>query len=171
MTGYPSTDNAIETLKSGVVDFLTKPINIEQLPLIIERVMRERALFVDNILLKEEAKKNEKLLMINEELKQKIKELETMNLILQKLDQVATSKDLFQTLVNVAGEVTICDEAHLYLPKKEGKNPWARWHERLPSSYFERRWGAAWQDTDKEFWGTFRKSIKARPSPSKKEDP
>jgi len=55
--------------------------------------------------------------------------------------------------------------------KQQGKNPWARWYERLPSSYFERRWGAAWQDADKEFWGTFRESIKTRPSPSKKEDP
>ena len=53
--------------------------------------------------------------------------------------------------------------------RQEGKNPWARWQERLPSSYFERRWGAAWQDADKEFWGTFKESLRAKPSPSKKE--
>jgi len=55
--------------------------------------------------------------------------------------------------------------------KQKGKNPWARWDDRLPSSYFAQRWGAAWQDADKEFWGTFRESIKTRSSPSKKEDP
>lgn len=48
--------------------------------------------------------------------------------------------------------------------KKERRNPWASWNERLPSSYFERRWGAAWQDKDKEFWERFRASIKARKS-------
>ena len=112
MTGFPSMDSAINTLKTGVVDFLTKPIKMDQIPLAIERVMRGRSLFVDNILLKEEAKRNERLLKINQELKQKIKEVETMNLILQQLDQVTTSKDLFDILVNLSGEVTTCDEAH-----------------------------------------------------------
>ena len=46
--------------------------------------------------------------------------------------------------------------------KKEGKNPWESWQERLPTSYFERRWGAAWKDNDKEFWDTFRASLKSR---------
>ena len=47
--------------------------------------------------------------------------------------------------------------------KKEGRNPWDSWHERLPTSYFERRWGAAWKDNDREFWNTFRASLKKRP--------
>jgi len=54
--------------------------------------------------------------------------------------------------------------------KKKGKNPWGPWQERLPTSYFEKRWGAAWQDTDKDFWEKFRASIKARGSQSKKTD-
>jgi len=32
----------------------------------------------------------------------------------------------------------------------------------LPTSYFEKRWGGAWRDTDKEFWKTFRESLRAR---------
>lgn len=48
--------------------------------------------------------------------------------------------------------------------KETGQNPWGPWQNRLPTSYFERRWGAAWQDTDKEFWKTFRTSIKERAS-------
>jgi len=46
--------------------------------------------------------------------------------------------------------------------KKEGRNPWKPWQDRLPSSYFERRWGAAWKDNDKDFWDTFRASLKSR---------
>lgn len=46
--------------------------------------------------------------------------------------------------------------------KEKGKNPWGPWQEKLPASYFEKRWGAAWQDTDKEFWEKFRASIKER---------
>ena len=48
--------------------------------------------------------------------------------------------------------------------KATGKNPWGSWQDRLPTSFFDRRWGAAWRDTDKEFWETFRKSLKERTS-------
>src|SRR5210317_2228550 len=46
--------------------------------------------------------------------------------------------------------------------KKTGKSPWEPWQDRLPTSYFERRWGAAWKDNDREFWDTFRASLKSR---------
>jgi len=48
--------------------------------------------------------------------------------------------------------------------KKEGKSTWGPWQRRLPSSYFEKRWGAAWQDNDKQFWETFKASIQTRKS-------
>jgi CheY-like chemotaxis protein len=54
--------------------------------------------------------------------------------------------------------------------KAIGKDPWEPWYEKLPSSYFEKRWGAAWQDTDKEFWDRFKASIRARRTQSKKAD-
>lgn len=46
--------------------------------------------------------------------------------------------------------------------QKEEKSPWDPWQKRLSSSYFGRRWGAAWQDKDKEFWETFKASLKAK---------
>lgn len=61
--------------------------------------------------------------------------------------------------------------ADVLMAKKEGRNPWAPWQVRLPASYFERKWGAAWQDHDKEFWETFRASLKARRSKAKKSNP
>lgn len=112
MTGYPTMDNAIETLKNGVVDFITKPFRMEQILPTITKVMTARSDFVENILLKEEAEKSRKLIKINQELQDKIKEVETINLILQNLDQVTTSQDLFKILVNLSGKVTSCDQAH-----------------------------------------------------------
>jgi len=123
ITGYPSIDNAVKTLKNGVVDFLTKPIKMDQLSLTIERIMRERSLYIDNILLKEEVEKKEQLLKINQKLQRKIKEVETMNLILQQLEQATTSKDLFTLLVNLSGEITTCDEAYFCINSQEMKNP------------------------------------------------
>jgi DNA-binding NtrC family response regulator len=48
--------------------------------------------------------------------------------------------------------------------KAAKKDPWEAWRRKLPTSYFERRWGAAWQDADKDFWAQFKASIKARDS-------
>lgn len=80
---------------------------------------------------------------------------------------------------------TIKEGAAAYIPKEEishiadyltdvlkakeaGRNPWASWQERLPSSYFEKRWGSTWKDTDKDFWETFKASLKSRKTGSKK---
>lgn len=122
MTGYPSMESAIKTLRNGVVDFLVKPIRMEKLPVILERAMRERALLVENVLLKEEAKGQEKLLRINQELQGKIKELEAVNLILKRLDEPASSRDFFQTLVNFSGQLTQCDEAHFCVLDQKQEN-------------------------------------------------
>ena len=50
----------------------------------------------------------------------------------------------------------------VFKAKEAGVNPWGHWEERLPSSFFEKRWGAAWQDTNKDFWEIFRASLKSR---------
>jgi response regulator RpfG family c-di-GMP phosphodiesterase len=122
MTGYPSMDIAIETLKNGVVDFITKPFNMEQILPTISKVISARSTFVDNILLKEEIDKSQKLSKINNELTRKIKEIETINLILQDLDQAKSSRDIFNKLVNLSGKITQCDEAHFCFFTQEMKN-------------------------------------------------
>jgi len=112
MTGYPSMDIAIETLKNGVVDFITKPFRMDQIIPTISKAVGARLNLVDNVLSKEEDEKSKKLIGINKELHEKIKEVETINLILQKLDQASNSQDLFKILVNLSGKITSCDEAH-----------------------------------------------------------
>ena len=74
---------------------------------------------------------------------------------------------------------TIKEGAYAYVPKEEisritdfiadalrakqkGENPWHVWEERLPSSYFEKRWGSTWKNSDRDFWNRFRESIKTR---------
>ena len=122
MTGYPSLDIAIETLKNGVVDFITKPFNMEQILPTISKVISARSAFVENMLLKEEVQKSKKLININNELTRKIKEIETINLILQDLDQARSSRDIFKKLVSLSGKITPCDEAHFCFFTQEMKN-------------------------------------------------
>src|SRR5215472_2931275 len=43
-TGFGTIDLAVQAMRLGAVDFLTKPINLEHLKLVIQRALRERAL-------------------------------------------------------------------------------------------------------------------------------
>ena len=65
MTGYPSLENSIQTLKNGVIDYLIKPVNLEQMELTLKRILRERQLFVENLILKEEVERQERLKELN----------------------------------------------------------------------------------------------------------
>lgn len=74
---------------------------------------------------------------------------------------------------------SIKDGAASYIPKEEiarmpeflsdvleagakGMSPWGPWSEKLPSSYFEKRFGALWKASDKEFLEQFRAALKAK---------
>ncbi len=45
---------------------------------------------------------------------------------------------------------------------QEGKDPWEPWQDKLPTSYFEKRWGAISKDTTRDFWEQFKAGIKER---------
>ncbi len=44
MTGYGSIDQAVQAMRAGAYDYLTKPVDSEHLRLVIERILRERTL-------------------------------------------------------------------------------------------------------------------------------
>lgn len=47
MTAYGNIDTAVEAMKRGAVDFLTKPVNIERLEVLIQRALKARTLEVE----------------------------------------------------------------------------------------------------------------------------
>jgi DNA-binding NtrC family response regulator len=46
--------------------------------------------------------------------------------------------------------------------REKGISPWESWQKKLPSSYFEKRFGAMWKASEKEFLERFRESLKAK---------
>lgn len=57
----------------------------------------------------------------------------------------------------------------IFIAQKKGESPWVSWQKRLPGSYFEMKFGAAWQAAGKEFRDALRESIISRAKASKKE--
>lgn len=47
MTAYGSIDSAVEAMRRGAVDFMTKPVNIERLEILINRALKNRTLEVE----------------------------------------------------------------------------------------------------------------------------
>lgn len=57
MTAYGSVDTAVEAMKKGAYDFVTKPVNIDRLEILIKRALKDRAIRQENKVLRERADK------------------------------------------------------------------------------------------------------------------
>jgi putative nucleotidyltransferase with HDIG domain len=123
MTGYPSLDNTIQTLKNGVVDFLVKPVNLHQMELCVQRVLRERQLFIENVMLHKEVAGKAKIEKLNTELVYKIEELNILNRILTDFSALRESTDVFRQLVEMAVEIVQADVACFYLVNEQSSQP------------------------------------------------
>ncbi len=53
MTAYASVGSAVDALKAGAYDYLTKPLDIEELKLLVAKALRHQQLEQENIFLKE----------------------------------------------------------------------------------------------------------------------
>ncbi|MBN2161477.1 MAG: sigma-54-dependent Fis family transcriptional regulator [Pontiellaceae bacterium] len=54
LTAYGDVDIAVEAMKQGATDFMTKPINLDKLELVLGRVLRARRIELENERLKEQ---------------------------------------------------------------------------------------------------------------------
>ena len=123
MTGYPSMENTIKTLKNGVVDFLIKPVSLNQMELCLQRVLREQQLYVENILLKREVEGKERLEKLNTELLEKVEELNILNKIMSDFTTISTSQNLFKRVTDLALEITHANESRFCVINETVQRP------------------------------------------------
>jgi putative nucleotidyltransferase with HDIG domain len=123
MTGYPSLENAIQTIKNGVVDFLIKPVNLKQMELCVQRVMQQRKMFAENVLLKKEVEGKQRLQKLNRELLVKVKELNILNKIMKKFAAINSSTDVFKRAVDMALDISHADYTDFYVINETVEEP------------------------------------------------
>jgi len=56
MTAYGSVDTAVEAMKRGAYDFVTKPVNLDRLEMLIRRALRQRETESENVELKRQVR-------------------------------------------------------------------------------------------------------------------
>jgi putative nucleotidyltransferase with HDIG domain len=115
MTGYPSLENTIQTLKNGVVDYLIKPVNLEQMELTLRRVLRERELFVENLILKEEVARQARLKELNDQLMERVEEVNTLNRVMEDFSSTDSSHGIFNKLVELGVEELHADKVFFHI--------------------------------------------------------
>ncbi|MCU0561862.1 MAG: response regulator [Desulfobacterales bacterium] len=120
MTGHPSLETSIQTLKQGVVDFLIKPVDLKQMELSFQRVQRQRRIFMENLLLKQEVEGKDRLEALNRELLAKIDELATLNRIMGSFATTGTTSHVFQRAVDTAVDVVQADASQFFIIDASG---------------------------------------------------
>ena len=123
MTGFPSLENTLSTLKNGVVDFLIKPVKLEQMELCVKRVFRERELFLKNLLLSKEVEGKERLESLNAELVAKVEDLNIMNRIMDDFSAISSSEELFKKATESAVDITGADSSRFFIVSESVKMP------------------------------------------------
>lgn len=54
MTAFASTETAVQAMKEGAYDYITKPFKVDEIQLIIEKALEKKRLFRENVSLKKE---------------------------------------------------------------------------------------------------------------------
>ena len=85
MTAYGSVDTAVEAMKRGAYHFVTKPLNIDQLEILIKRALNTRSLKEENSQLKKQVQKKFTISNI-------LGKSPAMQPVFETIEQVASSK-------------------------------------------------------------------------------
>jgi len=107
MTAYGSVETAVEAMKRGAYDFLTKPVSLEKLEIIIKRALKSKEIEKENLVLHERLddkyKLNTKIIGNAVSLQKSLKQLEQVaptkaTILLQ--GETGTGKELFAQMLH-----------------------------------------------------------------------
>ena len=85
MTAYGSVDTAVEAMRRGAYHFVTKPLNLDEVDLLIKRALRNRKLETENVALKKQVERKYSVQGI-------LGQSEVMKPILETIEQVAPTR-------------------------------------------------------------------------------
>ncbi len=113
MTGHGSVETAVEAMRLGAYDFMTKPINLDKLEIIISRAIKQKKLEVENKILVAEVKKNQIESLV-------LGHSRSIKQMIEKIKLVAPSKaNIYLYGESGTGKEVVCEAIHSYaMPHK-----------------------------------------------------
>lgn len=109
LTGHGTIENAVQTMREGAYDFITKPLNLDHLYLIIKRALSNRQLLQQHKALQEEVEKfKNRSRYLN-----LIGKSSSMKKVVETIDQVAATKaSILITGESGVGKEVVADVIH-----------------------------------------------------------
>jgi two-component system response regulator AtoC len=108
MTAYGSIETAVEAMKMGATDFVTKPFNTDHLVMLIKKVLETEAIKRENILLREEISRHVPVIIGRSrpmvELMDKVKKLARTKTTVLILGESGTGKELIARAIHYISE-------------------------------------------------------------------
>jgi putative nucleotidyltransferase with HDIG domain len=121
ITGYPDIKVAVEAIKEGASDFITKPIRIDQVLVVMKKLLKERRLLLENAELAKEVEQKRTIESLNKKLHKKIKEISILYSISETFSEPIKEDDLMEMIVNMACEITDAGKSSLMIVDNESK--------------------------------------------------
>lgn len=113
LTGHGSIDSAVDAMRHGAYDFLTKPLNLDQLGMIVKRALESREMKVQHEQLKQE-------LADSSSLKEMIGKSAAMQKVQEMIRKVAPSRaSVLITGESGVGKELVANAIHNLSPRKD----------------------------------------------------
>jgi DNA-binding NtrC family response regulator len=112
LTGHGTVENAVEAMRNGAYDFLTKPLNLDRLSLLVKRALQNRELVLKHKRLEEELERNKLF-------KAMIGTSAPMAKVFDTISRVAPTKaSVLITGESGVGKELVADAVHEMSPRK-----------------------------------------------------
>lgn len=122
MSGYPTLDYAIDGMRKGASDFLTKPFTLQDMALALERVIKERKLLLENLGLKLECRAREQLKVVNRQLQEQIEDQARLFEVSDKIDAIRSSEELYPRIVQLASHLSAASKVGFFILPPDQNN-------------------------------------------------
>lgn len=106
VTAFPSINHAVDAMRRGAVDFISKPFDREFLLHQVKKALQERRLRIENKRLQAEMNKAAVIEKLNRELNKRIYELTRLYAISEGLNDFLDSNALFDRISSLSRDVT-----------------------------------------------------------------
>ena len=113
ITAYGTVENAVKAMRIGAYDYISKPVDLDELDLLIERIVERKNLKSENQLLKDQLKEKHKLTSV-------ISQSSAMEEVLSVASRAAESKaTVLITGENGTGKEVVAKAIHYASPRKD----------------------------------------------------
>ncbi len=113
LTGHGTVDNAVQAMRDGAFDFLTKPVNLERLTLLCKRALANRELYLQHRALREELESQRRATVM-------VGKSAGMRKVFEMIQQVAPTKaNVLITGESGVGKELVAEAIHKISPRHD----------------------------------------------------